>query len=128
MSVGTWLLVLGTELLGRGEYYLFGFALKGLNVPLIYISVLLASAASSLPDTMISVRDAKKGNFQDALSNAFGSNIFDISFALGLPLLAYTIMYQPITMDIEVRIWSMSMWIMLLFINIIVFIIMTICT
>lgn len=126
LTIGTWLLVLGTELLGRKEYIFLGHTLKSMNVPLIYVSVLLAAAASSIPDTMISIRDTKKGNFQDAISNAFGSNTFDISFALGVPLLAYTLIYHPIKMDLEVRIWSLSMWIMLLFINILVFFIMTI--
>ncbi len=62
MSMGTWLLVEGTELLGHEQYSLFGMEnLRGLGLPIIFISVLLASAATSIPDTMISVRDAKKG-------------------------------------------------------------------
>lgn len=125
MTFGTWILVLGTEFLGHEKYILFGYEMKGLNIPLIYVSVLLASAASSIPDTMISIRDTKKGNFTDAISNAFGSNTFDISFALGLPLLAYTLIYQPIAMDEDVRTWSMAMWLVMLAINIIVFMIMT---
>ena len=58
----------------------------------------LASAATSVPDTIISVRDAAKGNYDDAVSNALGSNIFDVCFALGLPLFLYTLLYQPIEM------------------------------
>jgi Ca2+/Na+ antiporter len=126
MTIGTWLLVLGTEFLGRDKFELFGKMYKGLNIPLIYVSVLLASAASSIPDTMISIRDTKKGNYADAISNAFGSNTFDISFALGLPLLAYTLIYQPIAMDDDTRAWSMAMWLAMLAINIIVFLIMII--
>ncbi len=118
MCIGTWLLVIGTHLLGKEEYTLFGrMVLPGLNIPLIFVSVLLASAASSIPDTMISMRDARKGNFDDSISNALGSNIFDISFALGLPLLIYTLIYGPIEMSDIVRKWSLSIWLVLLLIN-----------
>ena len=66
-----------------------------------FVAVILAAAASSVPDTILSVKDAKKGNYDDAVSNALGSNIFDISFALGLPLFLYTIIYGPISMPAE---------------------------
>ncbi len=83
-----------------------------LNIPLIFVSIILAAAASSVPDMFISMRDAKRGNYDDALSNALGSNIFDICIAHGLPLLVYTLIYGSITMtdatttySIELRIW-----------------------
>ncbi len=121
MCIGTWLLVVGTHLLGKEEYTLIGhIVLPGLNIPLIFVSVLLASAASSLPDTMISMRDARKGNFDDSISNALGSNIFDISFALGLPMLIYTLIHGPIEMSEMVRNWSLSIWLVLLLINLVV--------
>lgn len=120
MSAGTWLLVEGTSLLGEGEYELFGKTVYGLNFPLIFASVLLAAAASSIPDTMISIRDAKKGNFDDSISNALGSNVFDISFAIGLPILLYTLIYGSVEMSEGVRIWSVTTWVILFFINIIV--------
>lgn len=122
MSLGTWLLVNGIKLLGRGESYsMFGIeGLRGLNLPLIFLSVLLASAATSIPDTMISIRDAKKGNHDDSISNALGSNIFDISFALGLPLLIYTLIHGEISMSQEIRILSVSFWLILGLINILV--------
>lgn len=72
-----------------------------LGVPGYFVAVILAAAASSVPDTILSVKDAKKGNYDDAVSNALGSNIFDISFALGLPLFLYTLIYGPITMPAE---------------------------
>lgn len=120
MSAGTWLLVKGTELLGENEYQFMGRTLKGLNFPLIFASVLLAAAASSIPDTMISIRDAKKGNYDDSISNALGSNIFDISFAIGVPLLLYTIIHGNIEMSETVRLWSLTTWIILFVINIMV--------
>ena len=121
MSVGTWLLVEGTELLGHDDYTLFGIeGLHGMGVPIIFLSVIFAAAATSIPDTMISIRDAKKGNHIDSISNALGSNIFDISFALGLPLLIFTLIYGPIQMSFDVRKWSLSVWLVMFVINLIV--------
>ncbi len=70
---------------------LFGSAT---GIPLYFVSVIIASAATSVPDTILSIRDAKKGNYDDALSNAIGSNVFDICFALGFPLLLFTLLYN----------------------------------
>ena len=66
-----------------------------------FIAVVLASAATSVPDTIISYRDAMNGEFDDAVANALGSNIFDVCFALGLPLFVYTLIYAPIEMPAE---------------------------
>ncbi|MCK5696632.1 MAG: sodium:calcium antiporter [Gammaproteobacteria bacterium] len=66
-----------------------------------FVAVILVAAASSIPDTILSIKDAKKGNYDDAVSNALGSNIFDICFALGLPLFIYTLIYGTITMPAE---------------------------
>lgn len=72
-----------------------------LNIPIYFIAVILASAATSVPDTILSMKDAQKGNYDDAVSNALGSNIFDVCFALGFPLFLFTIIYGPITMSPE---------------------------
>ena len=61
------------------------------NLPILVIALVIAASATSVPDLFISVRDAKKGNTEDALSNALGSNIFDICFALGLPIFLYVL-------------------------------------
>ena len=57
-----------------------------LRINPLFVALILIAAASSIPDTIISIRDAKKGNYDDSLSNILGSNIFDISISLGLPL------------------------------------------
>lgn len=59
------------------------------NINPLFIALILVAAASSLPDTIISIRDAKKGNYDDSLSNVIGSNIFDITISIGLPLAIY---------------------------------------
>lgn len=73
-----------------------------LHIPIYFIAVVIASAATSVPDTILSIKDAKKGNYDDAVANALGSNIFDICFALGFPLFIYTLIYGPIRMSNEV--------------------------
>lgn len=60
-----------------------------LNINMLFISLILVAAASSVPDTIISIKDAKKGNGTDALTNVLGSNIFDITISMGLPLALY---------------------------------------
>jgi cation:H+ antiporter len=71
-----------------------------MGIPIYFVAVVLASAATSVPDTILSLRDAKKGNYDDAVSNAIGSNIFDICFALGFPLFLFVLVTgEKITMS-----------------------------
>lgn len=91
------------------------------GVPIMFLAIILASAASSVPDTILSMRDAKKGNYDDAVSNALGSNIFDISFALGLPLFLYTLIYNPIQMSPEVIMQSGELRMFLLILTLVAF-------
>lgn len=51
------------------------------------VAVVLGAAATSLPDTILSIKSAKKGEFEDAVGNAIGSNIFDVTGALAIPML-----------------------------------------
>ncbi len=62
---------------------------QALGVQPYFTAVILAAAATSVPDTVLSVKDALKGNYDDAVANAVGSNIFDICVCLGLPLMIY---------------------------------------
>jgi Ca2+/Na+ antiporter len=74
---------------------------EGLGIPVMFVALILASAASSFPDTIISIKDAQNGKYDDAISNALGSNIFDICFALGFPLFVFTLIHGPIPMPQE---------------------------
>lgn len=104
MSAGTWLLVKGTDMFGEAT-----------GIPLIFVSVVLSAAATSVPDTILSMKDAKKGNYDDAISNALGSNIFDIAFALGLPILLYNLVYgTSIKLPPEIQDFTQEVWIFLL--------------
>lgn len=57
-----------------------------LKINPLFVALVLVAAASSIPDTIVSMLDARRGNHDDALSNVLGSNIFDITISLGLPL------------------------------------------
>jgi len=103
MSAGTLILVFGTKNLSHS-----------LDIPILFVAVVLSAAASSIPDTVISIRDARKGNYDDAISNALGSNIFDVSFALGLPLLLYTLVKGNIELNSQMFNQTMELWIFLL--------------
>lgn len=90
-------LVLACEWVGSDTYTIAGLGtFDGLGIPVMFVALILASAASSFPDTIISIKDAKRGQYDDAISNALGSNIFDICFALGFPLLVFTLIYGPL--------------------------------
>ncbi len=57
------------------------------NIPQYIVSVIIIAACTSIPDTLLSVKSAKMGDAEGAVSNAVGSNIFDICICLGLPML-----------------------------------------
>ncbi len=69
-----------------------------LGVPVFFVAVILAAAASSVPDTLLSMGSAKRGDDSGAVSNAFGSNIFDICICLSIPLLVNSALngWQPV--------------------------------
>ncbi|QDV40199.1 putative calcium/sodium:proton antiporter [Stieleria neptunia] len=74
-----------------------------LDIPVFFVAVIVAAAASSVPDTLLSIGAAKRGDDDGAVSNAFGSNIFDICICLSLPLIAGIFLNngQPIDLLID---------------------------
>jgi len=107
-KIGTgsaWTLLLVSMAIIGGACALLVIACEGfahnLGIATYFVAVILASAATSVPDTIISYRDAMDGDYDDAVANALGSNIFDVCFALGLPLFIYTLIYGPIAMSPE---------------------------
>ncbi|WP_258102950.1 sodium:calcium antiporter [Marinoscillum sp. MHG1-6] len=122
-----YLLVLACEWIGSETYevpYLGQF--DGLDIPVMFVALILASAASSFPDTIISIKDAQNGKYDDAISNALGSNIFDICFALGFPLFVFTLAYGPIGMpedmvklssELRFLLWLLTACVLILFVS-----------
>ena len=70
--------------------------------------------ATSVPDTVISIRDARDGDYDDAVANALGSNVFDVCFALGFPLFLFTAINGPITLSPETAQQSSELLLLLL--------------
>lgn len=58
-----------------------------LNVPAVIIGLTVLAAGTSVPDLISSIIVARQGRGGMAISNAIGSNIFDILIGLGLPWL-----------------------------------------
>jgi len=81
IAVACWILVESCYALG-----------DSLGIRTYFVAVILASGATSVPDTILSIKDAKAGNYDDAVANALGSNIFDICICLGLPLFIYCLL------------------------------------
>ncbi|NME70126.1 sodium:calcium antiporter [Flammeovirga aprica JL-4] len=72
-----------------------------LGISSFIVAIIFAAAATSVPDTILSIKDAKNGNYNDAVANALGSNIFDICFALGFPLFVYTLANGGVSIPIQ---------------------------
>lgn len=64
---------------------------SALEVPSFLVAVIVVAAASSVPDTLLSIGAAMRGDDSGAVSNAFGSNTFDVSVCLSVPVLIHAV-------------------------------------
>jgi len=112
IAVACWILVYSCEVIGQS-----------LGIHGYFVAVIIAAAASSVPDTILSIKDAGKGNYDDAIANALGSNIFDICFALGAPLFLFTIINGSITIPVETASHIMELRVLLFLLTLVTFII-----
>lgn len=75
---------------------------EALHINPVIIALTILAAGTSIPDLLSSLIVAKQGRGGMAISNAVGSNIFDILFGLGLPwILAIMFLKEKITVDNE---------------------------
>lgn len=58
---------------------------EAINIPPVIVALTILAGGTSLPDMISSVVVARQGRGDMAVSNAIGSNIFDILIGLGLP-------------------------------------------
>ena len=63
-----------------------------LGIEIFIVTFIITAIASSVPDTILSIKDAENEKYKDAFSNAYASNIFDICIGIGLPVLVYLLM------------------------------------
>lgn len=67
-----------------------------IGVPSAIIALTILAGGTSIPELIGSAIVSKQGRGDMAISNALGSNIFDILLSLGLPLLIYTNIKGPL--------------------------------
>ncbi len=85
----TIVLVVSTAVAAAACYFLVELTNESagiLGVPPFFVAVILTAAVSSIPDTFVSLGSAKRGDDSGAMSNVFGSNIFDICIGMSIPL------------------------------------------
>ncbi len=73
------------------------------GVNLFISAFFIAAISSSIPDTILSIKDAQNKKFNDSFSNTYGSNIFDICIGIGLPVFFYSLFYPPISLDSSIE-------------------------
>ena len=73
-----------------------------LNIPEMVIALTVLAVGTSVPDMISSVIVAKQGRAGMAVSNAIGSNIFDIFIGLGFPwLMKLMLVDEKLAFDVE---------------------------
>ena len=63
----------------------------GFGVPSTIVALTILAGGSSVPEMISSAIVSKQGRGDMAISNAIGSNVFDILISLGLPIFIYTL-------------------------------------
>lgn len=58
-----------------------------LGIHKVVMAFVVIAAGTSMPDMVLSIISSKHGYYDAAISNVFGSNIFDICVCLGLPII-----------------------------------------
>ena len=110
-----WLWILAMMIVMGGASHLLVEASLALGEMLgidgVIMGFVVIAAGTSVPDTALSVISARKGQYDAAISNVFGSNIFDICVCLSIPiLLALAMSGEPTSIDLPQieLIWSLA--------------------
>lgn len=84
-----WIMLLSWVLVESGVYIA-----HALNIPEVIIGLTILAVGTSIPDLISSLIVAKEGRCDMAISNAVGSNIFDILFGLGFPWVLTILLFR----------------------------------
>jgi len=76
---------------------------KQLHVSVLIVSLVLLASITSIPDTLLSIKSSQKWDIDAGLSNAVGSNIFDICIGLWIPILIWTLI---LGFNLHVDFWT----------------------
>lgn len=106
------------------SYFLVEYAVRfaeALHVPPLLIALTVLAGGSSVPDLIASLLVAREGRGEMAISNAIGSNIFDISVGLGLPWLLILLFRQDAIVVGTADLWGSTMILLLTVVILFVF-------
>jgi len=81
------------------------------GIPTLFMGLVFLAAGTSIPDAFASMAAARRGEGDMAVSNALGSNIFDILLGLGFPWLIALLIGRPI---VFLGVNRLLTWVMLL--------------
>ncbi len=100
-KTATIILITATTIAAVACYFLVELtnaSAERLGVSPFFVAVILTAAVSSIPDTFMSLGSSLRGDDSGAVSNVFGSNIFDICIGMSIPLVVscYLNDWQPI--------------------------------
>lgn len=114
-----WVFLISILLIGVLSWVLVELAVNlatALGIPNVIIALTILAAGTSVPDMLSSVIVARQGKGGMAVSNAVGSNSFDILVGLGLPWLVYILVMQK---NVVVSTENLYSSIMLLFFTVV---------
>lgn len=96
-----------------------------MGIPTLFMGLVFLAAGTSIPDAFASMAAARKGEADMSVSNALGSNIFDILMGLGGPWLLAIAMGKPI---VFVGVNRLMYWVSLLIAVLAVFMFIVVTT
>ena len=112
------LVIFGLTSLWKGADWLVSGAstiAKNLGVPAIVIGLTIVAFGTSLPEVLVSLLAAIRGNSAIAFGNVLGSNIANVFLILGLSLLMTNLPIKKNTLKIEVLLALAAAVMMLIF-------------
>ncbi|MDF2548615.1 MAG: sodium:proton exchanger [Anaerosolibacter sp.] len=114
------LLIVGFVLLIKGaDYFVEGASgiARSLRIPPILIGLTIVAFGTSSPEAAVSIGAAIRGNNGIALGNVIGSNIFNISFVIGITALLNPLKVERETVKKEIPFTLLSSILLLILIG-----------